>query len=88
VVSNNYCSLVALRIAGRMLAFVESHGLGYVTGADGGYQVGSHRYLPMWVSFRRKSSLNHHMKPSIQSPDLAVEVLSPLIGENGADQNF
>lgn len=78
VVTNNYCSLVAMRIAGRILTYVESHGLGYVTGADGGYQVGSHRYLPDvgFISIQRQPEPSHEtFNPN--SPDLAVEVLSP-----------
>lgn len=46
VVTNNYCSLVAARMLGRIIAFVEDRGLGYVMGEAGGYQVGKDRYIP------------------------------------------
>ncbi len=46
VVSNNYLSLVAMRIGARLLVFFEGKQLGYVTGADGGYVVSGERYIP------------------------------------------
>jgi len=78
VVSNNYCSLLAIRIAGRILNYVESKNLGYITGADGGYQIGNHRYLPD-VAFisKKKQPEPSHETFNTNPPDLAVEVLSP-----------
>ena len=78
VVTNNYCSLIAARILGRMIAYVEDRNLGYVTGEAGGYQVGEHRYLPDvgFISKRRQPKPSHEtFNPN--PPDLAVEVLSP-----------
>jgi Uma2 family endonuclease len=78
VVSNNYSSLVAARILIRIGSHVESKGLGYVTGADGGYRVAGGRYIPD-VAFVSKA---RQPEPSYDTynptpPDLAVEVLSP-----------
>ncbi len=78
VVSNNYASAVAARILIRLGAYIEKRKLGYLTGADGGYQVGEDRYIPdvAYISKQRQP------QPSLeaynpQPPDLAVEVLSP-----------
>ena len=53
VVSNNYCSMVAARIAGEMFVYIKGTDLGYILGADGGFQVGEDRYIPD-VSFISK----------------------------------
>jgi Uma2 family endonuclease len=78
VVTNYRSSLVAARILGRMIAYVESHDLGCVSGEAGGYLVAGHRYLPD-VAFvskaRQPKSLEVTYNPN--PPDLAVEVLSP-----------
>jgi Uma2 family endonuclease len=78
VVTNYRASLIAARILGRMIAFVESKGLGYVSGEAGGYVVGEHRYLPD-VAFISKT--RQPEPPDVaynpNPPDLAVEVLSP-----------
>lgn len=78
VVSNNYSSLVAVRISARLLLFVETNGLGYVTGADGGYIVNGERYIPD-VAFisKQKQPGPSHATYNPNAPDLAVEVLSP-----------
>jgi len=77
-VPNSYSSVVAVQIAGPMGAFVEEKGLGYVLGADGGYQVGQDRYIPD-VSFisRQRQPDPPHDTFIANPPDLAVEVLSP-----------
>ncbi len=78
VVSNSYCSEVAANIVILLGAYVKSRKLGRLTGADGGYIVAGERYIPdvAFTSFDRQS------KPSRDaynpnSPDLAVEVISP-----------
>jgi Uma2 family endonuclease len=78
VVTNNYCSQVAARILSRIFIYSDSKGLGYVTGADGGYQVGTHRYLPDvgFISKKRQPKPSHDTFNPL-APDLAVEVLSP-----------
>ncbi|WP_119071434.1 Uma2 family endonuclease [Aggregatilinea lenta] len=78
VVSNNYCSLIAARILGRVIAYVEDRDLGYIMGADGGFQVGEDRYIPdvSFISKKRQLTPPHDtFNPN--PPDLAVEVLSP-----------
>jgi Uma2 family endonuclease len=44
--SNPYSSQVAVLIGAMLTVYVVQHDLGWVTGADGGYQVGSERYIP------------------------------------------
>ncbi|RPJ02749.1 MAG: hypothetical protein EHM39_01180 [Chloroflexi bacterium] len=39
VVSNNYVSEIAARILLRIGVYIETHQLGRITGADGGYRV-------------------------------------------------
>jgi Uma2 family endonuclease len=78
VVSNNYSSLVGALILAKLVAFVMEKGLGYVTGADGGYAVAGDRYIPD-AAFIAKSRQPEPSRASYNplSPDLAVEVLSP-----------
>ena len=78
VVTNNYSSLVGMRIGARLLIFAEEHGLGYVTGEAGGYRVSGERYLPD-VGFISKARQPEpcHDAYNPNAPDLAVEVLSP-----------
>ena len=61
-----------------MAVFVRQNKLGYVSGADGGYQIGSERYIPDCAFISKK----RYPKPILEAyisvpPDLAVEVLSP-----------
>jgi Uma2 family endonuclease len=78
VVSNNYASLVAARILARLVLHVEERGVGYVTGADGGYSVGQDRYIPdaAFISKAKQPDPPHHAW-NPHAPHLAVEVLSP-----------
>lgn len=78
VVSNNYASAVAARILIKIGGYVEAHGLGYITGADGGYRVSGERYIPdmAFVSTAKQPEPSHETY-NPQPPDLAVEVLSP-----------
>lgn len=78
VVSNNYASAVASRINGFIFVYLLENPIGYLTGADGGYQVSGERYIPD-VAFISKT---HQPEPSHATynplpPDLAVEVMSP-----------
>lgn len=78
VVSNNRSSRIAMSIGIIIGSFVNKNNLGYITGADGGYQVSGQRYIPD-VAFMSKT---RQAEPSDASynplaPDLAVEVLSP-----------
>ena len=79
VVSNSYSSLVASKIS----FFIHLHLMqksieGYVTGADGGYQIGEERYIPdvAFVSKARQLQPSHETYNPL-APDLAVEVISP-----------
>lgn len=78
LVSNNYCSELAITIAAEIKVHVKHNGLGPVTGADGGYRVFGERYIPD-VAFISKAK---QPEPSYeaynpQAPDLVVEVISP-----------
>jgi Uma2 family endonuclease len=77
-VTNNYSSLVGMRIGARLLIFAEEHELGYVTGEAGGYMVTGERYTPdvAFISKARQPEPCHDLfNPN--APDLAVEVLAP-----------
>jgi Uma2 family endonuclease len=78
VVSNNYSSLLGIRIGGRISLYAEDHHLGHVTGADGGYIVVGERYIPdaAFTSYARQPEPCYEAYNPI-APDLAVEVLSP-----------
>lgn len=78
VVSNNYSSIVAMLIGGLVSVYVYQNDLGYVTGADGGYEIGEERYMPD-VGFisksRQQSPCEEAYNP--KPPDLTIEVISP-----------
>lgn len=79
VVSNNYSSLVANQISFLIRLYLMQQNVeGYVTGADGGYQVGEERYIPdvAFVAKARQPQLSHETYNPL-APDLAVEVISP-----------
>lgn len=78
VVSNNYCSQIAMLIGAFITLYVSQNGLGHVTGADGGYQVQGERYIPD-VGFIRKVRQPEpcHEAYNPNPPDLAIEVMSP-----------
>ncbi|MDZ4764704.1 MAG: Uma2 family endonuclease [Chloroflexota bacterium] len=78
MVSNAYPSLIAIRFAIVVGAFVEERELGYMTGADGGYWVNGERYIPdvAFVSRERQPKpCRETYNPN--APDLAIEVKSP-----------
>ncbi len=78
VVSNNYCSQIAMLIGAFITLFVKRNQLGQVTGADGGYIVNGERYIPDvgYISKQRQPTPNHDSY-NPQAPDLAVAVISP-----------
>lgn len=78
VVSNSDASEIAVRIAARISLYVESQGLGRVTGADGGYKVSGEDYIPdvAFISKVRQPQRPHTTWNPL-APDLAVEVVSP-----------
>ncbi len=83
IVSNNYSSMIALSIAGRLVIFVDTHHLGYVTGANGGYKVSGERYIPKaaFVSRLKQSSPSTEPYNSIP-PDIVVEFAFPSSIDN------
>ncbi len=78
VVSNQYPSQIAVRISGFIFMYLLQHNIGYLSGADGGYQVAGERYMPD-VGFISKARQPEpcHEAYNPNAPDLAVEVLSP-----------
>jgi len=78
VVSNSKSSLEAIRLVARVSVHVEDNNLGWVTGADGGYVVDGHDFIPdgAFISLTRQpEEPNYVYNP--QAPDLAIEMLSP-----------
>lgn len=78
VVSNGVASEIGMFLGSSLTAFVRPRGLGRITGADGGYMIGSERYIPDAAFIAKQKQ----PKPSRAAynptpPDLAVEVLSP-----------
>lgn len=77
-------NLIASRIAARILFFIELYLYnnklkGHVTGADGGYMIGTERYIPdvAYLSFERQPALSKQGYNPI-APELAVEVISDV----------
>lgn len=78
MVSAPRASTIGAYIAGLMAVHVRQHGLGRVTGADGGYMVGKEKYIPdaAFISKARQPVQPADAYNPL-APDLAVEVLSP-----------
>ena len=77
VPSNPYASKIAARILGFIFMYLLENSIGHLTGADGGYQVGSDRYAPDvgFISYASQAQLvtdGYNPNP----PTLAVEVVS------------
>lgn len=79
VSSNPLSSKIAMLIGAFITVFVRINKLGHVTGADGGYRVGRHRFMPDvgYISAARQAQLPGDVGYNPLAPDLAVEVLSP-----------
>ena len=80
--SGGGASSLALRLGGRIEAFVEQHNLGAVTGADGEFDLGHGTALAPDVAFVRAERVPPPTSPIYEkawplAPDLAVEVASP-----------
>src|SRR5450432_3161273 len=78
VVTNNYASIITMRIASRIAVYVEQNNLGFVTSSDGGYIVSGNRYIPDigFISSVRQPQPSHEAYNPL-APDLAVEIVSP-----------
>jgi Uma2 family endonuclease len=75
-------STIAMRIGARLVAFADEHGLGEVTGADGGYVLerGPDTVRAPDVAFVRADRVptrEEQQHFAELAPDLAVEVISP-----------
>ena len=71
-------TIIAARFVRWLGNHVDTHNLGYVTGADGGYQIGLHDVLvpdAAFIAKERVSELSGIVFPA--APDLVVEVISP-----------
>jgi Uma2 family endonuclease len=78
VVSNDIASEIAINIAAELRQFLKQNPLGRVTGADGGYIIAGHRYIPdvAFISYQRQAGPSGEAyNPT--APELAVEVVSP-----------
>lgn len=78
MVSNDVSSHLAMLIGAYITLYAQTHRLGFVTGADGGFTVGSERYMPdaaFMSAIRQPGPTGLAWNPL--APDLAVEVLSP-----------
>lgn len=78
VVSNDEASEIAISIAAEIRLYLKQHALGRVTGADGGYIVAGHHYIPdvAFISYEKQSGPSGEAY-NPNPPDLAVEVVSP-----------
>jgi Uma2 family endonuclease len=78
LVSGPRAAAIAAFIAGLLAVHVRQHDLGRVTGADGGYVVGSEKYIPdaAFISKTRQPVQPTDAYNPL-APDLAIEVLSP-----------
>ena len=70
-------TIVAVRITAFLFNFVDSHDLGYVTGADGGYTLDEKNVRIPDVAFISKERAPEIPKHFDIAPDLAIEVISP-----------
>jgi len=73
-------SAVALRLAARLLAFVDEHRLGHVMGADAGFRLPGGNVRSPDASFVATGRFPDDRPPedwASLAPDLAVEVVSP-----------
>jgi len=76
--SGNKNTVVAIRIAHFLFSYVDELNLGYITGADGGFELGPKTVLIPdvgYISKERAGKLTGNFFPV--APDLAVEVISP-----------
>jgi Uma2 family endonuclease len=78
MVAHPRSSIVAGRFSYYLNGFIIPNKLGYVTVADGGYQVGKHRLMPdvAYIKKDRYVPLSNRGYQPV-APDLAIEVISP-----------
>lgn len=71
-------TVIAVRLSAALLRYADEHDAGYVTGADGGFVVGTDTVLipdAAFIAKTRQPDLAGNIFPS--APDLAIEVISP-----------
>jgi Uma2 family endonuclease len=78
VVSHGKSSNIAVNIAAFLKLYLLNNPIGWLTGADGGYQIGEQRYIPdvAFMSHTKQTEPPDEAYNPIP-PDLAVEVISP-----------
>jgi Uma2 family endonuclease len=71
-------TILGARMISLIGPFVEEHDLGYMSGADGGYQLGLHDTRQPDAAFIRKARVTDLEGIAFDgAPDLAIEVISP-----------
>jgi len=71
-------TIIAARFVRWLGNHVDTHNLGYVTGADGGYKIGQHDvFLPDAAFITKERAVDLSGVEFPVAPDLAVEVISP-----------
>lgn len=77
VVSNSSASRIAFKIGGFLFVYLQQNPIGEATGADGGYQIGTERYIPDVAFIRNERQVEEGSTCYYPvAPDLAVEVIS------------
>jgi len=78
MVSNQKSSRIAARLLALIDTHVMQHNIGWVTDAQGGYSIGTERYIPdaAYMSKSRQPEPSEDAYNPV-APDLAVEVVSP-----------
>jgi len=79
MVSNPESSMVTARLTGYLFMYLQRHPIGVLTAADGGYVIGTERYIPDigFITNKKLQQLPLSEAYLSVAPDLAVEVLSP-----------
>jgi Uma2 family endonuclease len=70
-------TIVGIRMATFLNVFVTAHDLGYITGADGGFELPNGNTRRPDVAFVSKQHLQNIPTKFKIAPDLAVEIVSP-----------
>ncbi len=79
VPSNPLSSHIATIFIVAIGIYLKQHDIGWLTGADGGYQVAGERYAPdvAFISKAKQAELPYDIGYNPNPPDLVVEVVSP-----------
>ncbi|MCS6835352.1 MAG: Uma2 family endonuclease, partial [Anaerolineae bacterium] len=87
VPSNNLASHVAANILIEIGLYLKQNPIGWLTGADGGYRVGTDRYIPdlAYNSYARQAAIPDQGGYNPVPPDLVVEVIPDVDNRKEAD---